>query len=71
MRSTDNLNLVSKHIMTSLSESPCLIMLMVSSVFGLCFGMHYLVSFLVCNHLDEEDRASYFALIVFLMSCYC
>ena len=25
MRSTDNLNLVPKHIMTSLSESPCLI----------------------------------------------
>ena len=25
MRSTDNLNLAQKHIMTSLSESPCLI----------------------------------------------
>ena len=24
-----------------------------------------------CNHLDEEERAGCFALIVFLMSCYC
>ena len=28
MRSTDNLNLVPKHIMTSLPESPCLIIFM-------------------------------------------
>ena len=24
-----------------------------------------------CNHLDEEERAACFALIVFLMSCDC
>ena len=24
-----------------------------------------------CNHLDKEERAGCFALIVFLMSCYC
>ena len=28
------------------------------------------MSFLVCNHLEEE-RACYFTLIVFLMSCDC
>ena len=26
------------------------------SVFGPCFAMQCLVSFLVCNHLDEEER---------------
>ena len=40
-------------------------------MFGLCFVMHYLVFFLFFNHLDEEDRADCFALIVFLMSCDC
>ena len=29
------------------------------------------MSFLVFNHLDEEERASCFAFIVFRMSCYC
>ena len=24
-----------------------------------------------CNHLDEEEGTGCFALIVFLMSCYC
>ena len=38
---------------------------------GLCFGMHYFMSFLVCNHLDEEERACSFAIIIFRMSCYC
>ena len=33
MRSTDNLNLVPKHIMTSLSESPCLIIPYLSPIF--------------------------------------
>ena len=33
--------------------------------------MHYFISFLVCNHLDEKERAGCFAFIVFLMSCYC
>ena len=32
--------------------------------------MHYLVSFFY-NHLDEEEGAGCFALIVFLMSCVC
>ena len=39
---------------------------------SLCFGMHYFMSFLFfSNHLDEEERAGCFALIVFWMSCYC
>ena len=38
---------------------------------GLCFAMHYFVSFQVYNHLDEEERAGCFAFIVFWMSCYC
>ena len=29
------------------------------------------LSFLFCNHLEEEERASYFAFIVLQMSCYC
>ena len=33
--------------------------------------MHYLMSFLVCHHLDEEERAGCFVFIVFWMSCYC
>ena len=38
---------------------------------GLCFGMHYFMSFLFCNHLDENERAGCFAFVVFWMSCYC
>ena len=38
---------------------------------GRCFGMLYFKSFLVCNHLDEEERAGWFAFTVFWMSCYC
>ena len=30
------------------------------------FGMHYFVSFLVCNHLEEEERAGCFAFVVLL-----
>ena len=30
-----------------------------------------LCPFKFCNHIDEEDRAGCFALIVFQMSCYC
>ena len=33
------------------------------------FGMHYFMSFLVCNHLDE--KAACFAFVVLRMSCYC
>ena len=33
--------------------------------------MHYFVSFPVCNHLDEEERAGCFAFIVLRMSGYC
>ena len=41
-------------------------------MFGLCFGMLYIVSFLVIlNHLDKEERDGCFASIVFLMSCDC
>ena len=29
------------------------------------------MSFLVCNHLAEEERAGYFTLIAFQMSCDC
>ena len=35
------------------------------------FGMHYIVSFLVFNHLEEEERAGCFAFVVIGMSCYC
>ena len=35
------------------------------------FGMHYIVSFLVFNHLEEEERAGCFAFVVIRMSCYC
>ena len=41
------------------------------TMLGLCFVMHYLVPFLVCNHLYEKDRAGGFALIVCLVSCGC
>ena len=27
--------------------------------------------FLICNHLDEEERASCYAFIVFRISCFC
>ena len=40
-------------------------------MFGLCFVMHYLVSFLILQSFDEEGRPSCFALIVFLMSIDC
>ena len=40
------------------------------SGFGPCFVMHYLASILVLQyHLDEEERAGYFTLIIFLESC--
>ena len=39
-----------------------------SSVFVPCFVMHCLVSFLACNHLDRDEEASCFTLIVLL--CY-
>ena len=35
------------------------------------FVMHYLVFFLVCNHIHEIDRAGCFTFIVFLMPCAC
>ena len=35
------------------------------------FGMHYFVSFLVCNHLEEEETAGCFAFFVLRMSRYC
>ena len=38
---------------------------------GLCYGMRYFMSFLACDHLDEEERAGCFAFIIFRMSCYC
>ena len=41
------------------------------SVIFLCFGMHYFVSFVFCNHLEEEERAGCFVFIVFPVSCYC
>ena len=35
------------------------------------FVMQYFVSFLACSHLDGEERAASFTLIVFLITCYC
>ena len=32
--------------------------------------MHYFVSFLVCNHIEEEERVGCFALIVLRVPCY-
>ena len=32
--------------------------------------MHYFVSILVCNYLEEEEKASCFAIIVLHMYCY-
>ena len=37
----------------------------------LCFGMHYFVSFLVLQSLEEEERAYCFAFIFLRMSRYC
>ena len=36
-------------------------------VIGPCFAMHNLVAFQFCNHLDEEEIASRFTFIVFLL----
>ena len=41
------------------------------SVFGPCFVMHYLASFLVLQSLDEEERAGFFTLDDFLMFYDC
>ena len=40
-------------------------------MFGPCFAIQYLVSFLVCNHSAREERADRFILIVYLLSCDC
>ena len=46
----------------------CLLLLPLwDSVIVLCFVVRYFVSILVCNHLDEEERAGCFALFVFLV----
>ena len=36
----------------------------------LCFDMHYFVSILVYNHLEEEEKAGCFSIIVLQMYCY-
>ena len=36
----------------------------------LSFGIHCFVPFLVCNYLEEEERAGCFAFVVLRMSCY-
>ena len=38
---------------------------------GPCFVMYFLVAFKLCNHLDEEERASLLYFNCFLMSCGC
>ena len=47
--------------------------LLVAFYVGHCLGMHcFFVIFIVLQiYLDEEERASCIALIVFLMCCYC
>ena len=40
-------------------------------MFGFCFVIQYFMFFNFCNHLDGEERAGCFTLIVFLMSCDC
>ena len=42
-----------------------------SSVFVFVLLCITFCPFQFCNYLDEEERADYFAFIVFLMSCYC
>ena len=37
----------------------------------LVFALACILFFLICNHLDEEENTSYFAFIVFWMSCFC
>ena len=37
----------------------------------LCLDLHYFVSFIVCNHFDEIERAGCAAFIFLRMSCYC
>ena len=54
MRSTDNLNLLPKHIMTSLSESPCLI-------------IHYAI-LMGTNHIEPLDN--FFSIFYFCSSKY-
>ena len=61
-------NLLSKytHLVFSIS------LFLVFCVWSLfCFVIQCLVSCLALNHLDEEERAGYFTLIVFLMFCDC
>ena len=39
-------------------------------VFDSCFVIQYLLfSLIFCNHLDEDERASCFALILYLLLC--
>ena len=40
-------------------------------MFGTHFVMLYLVSFLVCNNLAEEERVGCFTLNVCMLSCCC
>ena len=35
------------------------------------FVMHYFVSILFYNHLEEEEKVDCFAIIVLQMYCYC
>ena len=47
----------------------CLLLLQLwESVIVLCFVVRNLMSILVCNHLDGEDRADCFAWFVLLVS---
>ena len=34
------------------------------------FVMHYFCSFYFCNHLEEEEKAGCFAIVVLQMNCY-
>ena len=52
-----------KHSTTEPLRSPW------GSVFGPCFIMQYLVSFLVCNHLAEEEKIGCFTLREILVFC--
>ena len=39
------------------------------SGFGPCLVIQYFMPFYLCNHLNGEEKAGCFTLIVFLMSC--
>ena len=40
-------------------------------MFGPCFVIQYIMSFLSCNHIDGDQKAGCFTLVVVLVSVDC